>query len=191
MLLHSFPSRVARAALPLAISLLVAAPALAVDYYRWTTEDGVVSYTDTAKRIPAMYKKGATRHASGSLRGYKLYTPIRRAAQADYAKRLEARLDSLRATRAPAEGAVMLPVAFGAPSRTHVRVRVPNLEIDVPGAGVDDEAVVVEEVQTRPRGSSTTRTLQVIRQGDRVLSVIKPLHHERDVSFLPDESELP
>ena len=42
-----------------------------------------------------------------------------------------------------------------------------------------NEPVVVEHHRVRPEGTITTRTVTVVRQGDRVLSVIKPRHlHE-------------
>ena len=53
------------------------------------------------------------------------------------------------------------------------------------------DPVVVEEVWTRPVGGSSTRTIQVVTQGGEVISVIKPLRNDRDISFLPDERHLP
>lgn len=57
--------------------------------------------------------------------------------------------------------------------------RVQTIDQPVPMLGVtpdpdSDEPVVVERIRARSRDSITTRHITVVRQGDRVLSVIKP-----------------
>ena len=71
----------------------------------------------------------------------------------------------------------------------HVRIDLEDLEIDVPGVP-GAEPVVVEEVRTRPAGQITTRTVQVVRQGDQILAVIKPDANESDPSQVIDERDL-
>lgn len=57
--------------------------------------------------------------------------------------------------------------------------RLQTVDAPVPVLGVSadpesDEPVVVERMRARSRGSLVTRQVTVVRQGDRVLSVIKP-----------------
>ena len=49
---------------------------------------------------------------------------------------------------------------------------------------------MVEEVRTRPAGQIVTRTVQVIRQGEQILAIIKPLSSEGDPSQVIDERDL-
>jgi hypothetical protein len=51
-----------------------------------------------------------------------------------------------------------------------------------------DEPVVVERLRARSRDSLVTRHITVVRQGDRVLSVIKPRSRESSVDFPIEES---
>ena len=53
----------------------------------------------------------------------------------------------------------------------------------------DDAPVVIETIRSRPRGSSVTRSNVVVRQGDRVLTVIKPQLNETNVSEIADEED--
>jgi len=63
-----------------------------------------------------------------------------------------------------------------------------NIEIPV-GAGMDDlEPVIVEYVRMKPgKGRSTTRHFRIVRQGDRVLAVIKDELNEHSPSGQLDE----
>jgi hypothetical protein len=72
--------------------------------------------------------------------------------------------------------------------------RVQTVDAPIPVLGVQadsesDEPVVVERVRMRPEGSLVTRTVTVVRQGDRVLSVIKPRSHQHSVD-VPSEAVL-
>lgn len=187
MLLQALHARFVRAGLVTALALGLAAPAAAVTYYEWTTEDGVLAFTDSTKRIPDRYKSAAKRKSSGNLRGYKRYTPAGREAKGAYVDRIGERLAHLRQANVPA---LPRPVVGMAPGGAQVSLRVPNLRIDLPMSPYTDP-VVVEEVWTRPAGGSSTRTIQVVTQGGEVISVIKPLRNDRDISFLPDERHLP
>ena len=42
------------------------------------------------------------------------------------------------------------------------------------GPQASDEPVIVETVRSRPDGSPVTRHITIVRQGERILSVIKP-----------------
>jgi hypothetical protein len=74
-----------------------ALPASAETLFRWTAEDGSVSFTDDAKRIPARYRSASQSIQTGGLAGYKQYSPTQAAAQAVYREQLAARLERLRA----------------------------------------------------------------------------------------------
>lgn len=190
----------------LALGLVgVALPAMAGDLYRWTTADGVLAFTDDAKRVPAAYRGEARRQRSGSLESFARFTPTDANAQARYAERLSDRLEYLRAFNgealADAEAAspgagfdgIALrslrqvdgrrPAGFrdGRPVyRRTSRARVVNEPIPFLGLSIDRDdpsPVVMEERRVLDGDTGATRHVQVIQQGDRVLAVIKPRVH--------------
>lgn len=72
--------------------------------------------------------------------------------------------------------------------------RVQTVDTPIPVLGVQadtesDEPVVVERVRMRPEGSMVTRTVTVVRQGDRVLSVMKPRSRQHSID-VPSEAAL-
>ena len=81
------------AALALAVAPLQAG---AESMFRWTAEDGSVSYTDDAKRIPERYRPAAQTIQTGGLSAYKRYSPARGEAQVVYAEQLAERVARLR-----------------------------------------------------------------------------------------------
>jgi len=72
------------------------------------------------------------------------------------------------------------------------RVQTVDAPIPVLGVGADSESeepVIVERVRARARDSLVTRHITVVRQGDRVLSVIKPRARHASSDF-PMEEDL-
>jgi hypothetical protein len=64
----------------------------------------------------------------------------------------------------------------------------PSVEIS---ENTGDEPIMVETVFTRPEGKMVTRQTQVVRQGDKILSVMKPRLREWNVTTdIHDEAEL-
>jgi hypothetical protein len=177
----------ARAAIVAAICLGLAAPALAGTFYSWQTEDGVYSYTDDAKRIPALYKAAAKKQTLGSLAGYRRYTPST-AVKGDPHERMAARLEKLREA---GEEVVMVKPRAAAPGlpAAPVHIELDDLEIDVSEVE-GDEPIVVEQVRTQEPGAMATRTVKVVRQGDRVIAVIKPVRNQENLSSLPTEDDI-
>jgi hypothetical protein len=158
----------------------LAAPALAGTFYSWTTEDGVRAYTDDAKRVPARYRNRAELRDTGSLEGYERFTPITGASDEAVARRAPRSVESLPSVSAPPPGAATGPA---------ITLETGDLNIALVGAE-GGEPIVVEQVRARHAGSDATRTVQVVRQGDRVLAIIKPTPNESNPSDAPDESEL-
>src|SRR5262245_60932876 len=74
----------------------VAMPASAGTVYRWTAEDGSVSFADDAKRIPARYRDAAEKVETSGLSGYKRYSPTNGESQITYMEKLEERVARLR-----------------------------------------------------------------------------------------------
>lgn len=76
--------------------------------------------------------------------------------------------------------------------RRTTRLQTVDAPVPVLGAGADpesDEPVIVEKIRARPRGSLVTRQVTVVRQGDRVLSVIKPRSRQSSSDW-PIEEDL-
>jgi hypothetical protein len=99
------------------IALLIALAAIlsaskveAGDFYQWTNEDGSISFTDDAKRIPARYKASATERDFAGI-AEKRITPH---SISENAEALAARLQGLRETNsAPAVNPNQLPDCSG------------------------------------------------------------------------------
>jgi len=164
---------------PLAVGLIVAAlaaPAAAGSFYRYETDDGGIAFTDDPKRVPERYRDDADVIERDGFADFDRYTATGADARAPFADRTDARLDHLRDFNAR----TVSPDAVGAPQpagpgglsiRTGEEGQSVESYVD-PRAG--GEPVVVETVRSRPDGSPVTRHITIVRQGDRILSVIAP-----------------
>jgi len=178
---------------------LLAAPALtaqAAGLYKWETESGAVAFTDDPKRIPARYRDQAVAVETRRLADYARFTEVAspvETAQApapSHAERVEDRLTHLRALndRTVSPDAVRAPGAerpLGLTVRSTRQGEQVAAELDRRGGA----PVIVEKIRTRPPGSPVTRHVTVVRQGDEVLSIIKPRSLHGDVRPI-DEREL-
>jgi len=183
--------------------------------YRWVTADGTVSYTDDAKRVPERYRASAQTIERGMLSDYGRYTATDAAAHEVQTARLEKRLDALRAMNVPgttvADAAPSgAPVATGtAPATrdihrrqlftrpdgsTYYRYYTNQTTAASSGASLpvdpnDPNPVVTEEQRVKVPGEPITQRITVTRQGDRVLSIVKPRTHYHHVEF-PELDEI-
>jgi hypothetical protein len=112
------------------------------------------------------------------LSDYERYTPTDRAAIASRSERLSARLERLRTLNTSASGSDEPTRAAPAGGRApKVTLRAgeesrPALELDV---AADAEAPLVVEVKRLLDAESfSTRHVTVVRQGDRILSIVDP-----------------
>jgi len=187
------------------LGVAAAAPVEAVTLYRWKSDDGSISYTDDLKRVPERYRAKAEEIQSEGLEGYARFTPTDSAASKQYSDKLTARLDSLRAwnaqtdPRAPSNpfvaasgGHPVSTIQLETASRRRVEDQNGNYNwtatqgIDsnpVPSVAFaadpdDSHPVVVERKRMIADGNVATELVTVVRQGDRVLSVIRPEHKE-------------
>jgi hypothetical protein len=162
---------------------VLAVAASAGTLYRWTDADGVVSYSDELKRVPEAYRATAERVQTGDLASYERYTPAPAAESATYAERLEQHVERMRALNEQAAAhaaAPQAPQAAGAVSEVRVSRK---LALSLPESGVQADAgpIVVEE--HRVRDGSTTTHVYVVRQGDRILSVMRPHTNQSDAHW--------
>jgi hypothetical protein len=176
--------------------------------YRWESADGTVSFTDDAKRIPEAHRDGATTIDRSVLGDYGRFTPTDATALEEQAERLEKRLAALRAANAPASEAeedaapaaratvATRPVTRNIESRRRVYradgsyyykyFRNQTSEGGVASLPVDPNdpnPVVTERRRVRVPGEPITQSIQVTRQGDRVLAVEKPRSHYHKLDF--------
>ena len=170
------------------LGLAVATPASAEIVYRWTAADGSVAYTDDAKRIPAQYREQAQATRLGDLERYERYTPSRaRAARRDAA--LSERLGRLREFNATASAAPSQAARPAEGSNMIVSLD-DDMSITIPRDQLaGDDPVVVEQRRVRDRNNISTTHLTVVRQGDRILSVVRP-ESAHDRGDWESESEL-
>lgn len=163
--------------------------------FRWTAEDGSVSYTDDAKRIPERYRPAAQTIQTGGLTAYKRYSPARGEAQVVYAEQLAERVVRLRelnrrldedAAPVYTRGASVTPQGGG----TDAYVKVgDDLTLRVP-AGVDGPPVVVQDIRIRRPDTIFTSTDTVVSQDGKVLLVVRgDRHSQNPTSDTLDERE--
>jgi hypothetical protein len=172
------------------IVLFVVASANAGTLYRWTNADGVISYSDDLKRIPEAFRADAVQIPERDLATYERYTPSKAPTSDAYVERLNAHIERLRALNADAE-------AEQRARRSRPMISYPTTAVAVGGRNAiaipremvvnDDEPVVVEERRVRT-GDSTTH-IYVVRQGDRILQVVRPNTNHSDADW-PTEEEL-
>jgi hypothetical protein len=167
------------------VALLIAAfvagaSASAGTLYSWKTDDGTQAYTNDKKRIPAKYKGQVETSKFQAMNSYKRLTPGPKSDLAPYSERIVERLEVLRSAGEPA-----LASSGGGVSGGFVKVNInagsdgrgSGAEVQIPvGAGSDPdwEPVTIEHVRVMgTKGHSSSRHVQVVRQGDKVLAVIK------------------
>jgi hypothetical protein len=181
----------------------VAVPASAGTVYRWTAEDGSVSFADDAKRIPARYRDAAEKIEASGLTGYKRYSPTNGASQITYLEQLHERVARLRELN-EALDRVEVPQYTGGgyagaqvapPSGPSAMIEAGDgLTVSVPNASAGEGPVVVQDVRVRRPGSAFTSTDTVITQDGRVLLVLRGDRHWANPSsdaweegdFIPD-----
>jgi hypothetical protein len=177
--------------------MAIATPAVAGGpIYSWRTEDGGYAFTDDPKAIPARYRDQARVRPSARLGDYARYTPADDKAVERYAERLTQRLAHLRAVNAQyaVRQALAAQSVAGGPAPTtrltldSANEYAPSVEIS---EGMGTEPIVVETLFTRPEGKMVTRHSQVVRQGDQILSIMKPRLREWNVATdIHDEADL-
>jgi hypothetical protein len=176
-----------------ALMAALAAPAAADPVYSWRTEDGGYAFTDDPKGIPARYRAQAKLRETARLGEYARYTPSDDAAAERYAEQLTRRLAYLRAANAqPVARRDAVEVSPSGPTASltmqSANGYAPSVEISQNTGG---EPIVVETLFTRPEGKMVTRQTQVVRQGDQILSIMRPRLREWNVTTdIHDESEL-
>ena len=182
--------RLARAA---ALVAALAAPAAADPVYSWRTEDGGYAFTDDPKGVPARYRDQAQAREAGRLHDYKRYTPADGAASQRYAEQLTRRLEHLRAVNDDRVVSNDERGVRGSQPRSAITMQsendfAPSVEFTENTGG---EPIVVDTLFTRPEGKTVTRQTTVVRQGDKILSVVRPRLREWNISTdVHDESEL-
>jgi hypothetical protein len=170
------------------LSHLVGGAGFAGSVYRWEAADGSVAFSDDVKKIPSQYRASAKMVRTGDLGGYARYTPAEtRAASHERNLQLADRLERLRELNAT-PAATPVPARVGQTSTilrldNRASVTIPNDQFG------SDEPIVVEEMRVRDRNNISTTHVTVVRQGDRILSVVRP-ESAHDRADWADESEL-
>ena len=179
-------------------ALSLAGPVFAADLYRWKTDDGTVAYTDDTKRIPERYRKVAKKISTGTLRDYSRYTPDRSSTKNSEVALAE-RVDRLRATNAALDDHPTAPypqLTQTGPQNDSPLVRVgPQGEpaLEVSSSRESSGPLIIEQRRYRMDGGFVTRTDTVVRQGDQIIAIVKPIPHGLDsvnTSDIQDERDL-
>ncbi len=182
----------ARLALVLILGLGLSANATAGDVYSWTTDEGVHSFTNDQKRIPARYATSAKRRTVESLSSYDRYTPGPKLGAGDYSARLEKRLSGLR-ERAGAVGPEMARSARSSRAGSGMLLdwrqnnrRGSSLGLALPISqfdGNEDAPLITQSVRLPRQGTDmSTHHADVVRRGGKIVAVFEA---ERNDGPLP------
>jgi len=173
------------------MAFVVGAPASAGTLYSWITEDGTYAYTNEKKRVPARYKGEAKTSKLGKMEAYPRYTPGPRIDDRAYADRIVERLEMLRGQTAGLATASSVQDSGAASVQLGLGGSVAQIEIPVGAGNESGEPVVVEDVRMqKDHGRQSTRHYKVVRQGERVLAVIKDRVHDGPPDGAIDEKDL-
>ena len=192
-------------ALTLALMLLGApGGALAAErIYSWETEEGTLAFTDDPKQIPVRYRGAATSRVREDLGRYERASVSHAASDAvsavPHADRLARRLAYLRSVNgAVAMAAPGIPGQASSEAAFLVRTSGSSRGVSTqvgfavsegpPGGAI--EPIVTDNVRVMPADSDATRHITVVRQGDKILSVVKPQQNQTSVVFDTEEEAL-
>ena len=167
--------------------LLLGSPAVAGEVYSWQTEDGEVAYTDDPKKVPTRYRAQVSTRASEGLDEYERFTPADAKETSRYADQLAARLDRLR--KLNGEQRAVSSKSDGAHGVASIRVRGMDLHLQ---SGDANEPIIIEQLRVRGAGQMATRHDAVVRQGNRILAIVRGRQEgESDAaSSIIDEADL-
>jgi len=166
----------------------LATPALAGTLYKWTTEDGSLAFTDDSKRVPDRYRSQVETIETGGLDAYERFTPTDSTAVANHRAHLAARLERLRENNAIEGPRAARPAAEGPVSEAIIQVN-DRTALRIPATASDEGPIVVEDVRVRRKGSVRTIEDTVVRQGDKVLMVVRPDARRGQGNYI-DEDEI-
>lgn len=176
-------------------SSLLAAP-IAADVIAYRTEDGVFAYTDDREKVPARYAGDAVTVRDSALQTYPRLTIEDTTTARAVSSRLEKRLDYLRqlnaassAERAVAANAASQSTVISIPTGpTGNGASSPSIEVAANGS---TDPLVVEPILTKEDNRVRTRRATVVKQGDKIIAIMKgPQHHFDVTSDIHDEDSL-
>ena len=174
--------RQAPMALLAVLTLVLSAPVAADTFFSWETEEGTPSFTDDAKRIPAQYRAVAKERPRSDLHRYSRTSVV--APDADRDRGL-ARAGDLRGAIAVASpglpGTGSDEAAFMI--RTSGSSQGVATQVGFPVSSGPMEPIVTDNVRVMPADSEATRHITIVRQGGRVLSVVRPQLNQTSGTF--------
>ncbi len=182
MFLSSTRTGALRIGVLMVTAFALGASASAGTLYSWKTDDGTFAYTNDKKRIPARYKGQVETSTLKTMNSYQRFTPGPEMDLAPYSERVVERLEVLRDEgRMPASSGGEIAAGQTPFVRVNVeaggRHRGGGAQVEIPvGASADPdmEPVVIETVRMKPgKGHNATRHFRVVRQGEKVLAVIR------------------
>ena len=161
------------------LCLGLSSPSFAGTVFTWETDEGTISFTDERKRIPAKYRLSASKRELGKLKNYPRYTPTgatnshagRNVSLQDPSAGHSADVQGARGTGFDGRAISLGGGRYGGGMR---------YQLPVGGAaGADGEPIVTETIRVRPENSLATRTIRVVKQGDRIIAVDKGQLNQR------------
>ncbi len=181
------PASLALVAAAVVAGCLLTTPAAAEGrtVYQWVTDEGTLAFTDDEKAIPTRYRDRVKQREMLGLTEYRRYTRIATPQRVpDRAPEPEpSRLQAFEAPpqrSAPGRGPTVSVRTGGANSQV----------IDVTPDANEAEPIVIEKRRYVAENGSVTRTNTIVRQGDRILTVIKPQANQTNITDFGDEDDL-
>ena len=162
-------------------------PAFAGNVYSWVTEDGTYAFTDDSKRIPAKHRAEVKKRPMGKLTRYERFTVVSSDSKTPHTDRIRERQMELRemATTAPmgaVAGAVQpqssgivysVPVSGGSGRRGGGAGASVQFPVGNQASAYSSPVTTIESIRVKPRRNMATRHWTVVKNGDRLVTVIK------------------
>ncbi|CAG1006940.1 hypothetical protein MYXO_03527 [Myxococcaceae bacterium] len=175
--------------------LALAGSADAKVVYRWKTDDGVVAFTDDPKRIPEKYRADARASTLRPLRSYRNFTPAQRSGTRAHLEQMRESARALGKLNERLSGRVRSGVvAPGTAAGEEAVLRVGSAgqtQVEIQSPEFSDAPFVIEQKRFYVPGLDVTRRDTIVRQGDKIIAITKPLPNQDDISTIPSESVLP
>ncbi len=172
----------------------LAGHAFAGNVYSWVTDEGTYAFTDDSKRIPAKHRADARKRPMGKLTRYERFTEVTSDSKTPYTERIRERRLELRKMAATAPvGAVVGAMQSQEPGLVYsVPVsgyRGRGASVQVPlgmQASADPVVTTIESIRVKPSDSLASRHWTVVKQGDRIVTVIKGELNQQPLRSTPE-----
>ncbi len=151
----------------LGFSLMLASISRGGEIYSWTTADGNVAFTDSAKNVPARYRDQVRVRKSQGIEDYARFTAEDSSKTERYSDQRARRLEYLRALNGDRDSARAANESVGFAS-----IRVSWVDLRLPAADTS-APIIVEKLRVQSSDQIATRHDTLVSQGGTPLAIVR------------------